>query len=284
MADRAFNINMEFLSNRKIPGLKNSNPTKEMSFFEHLEELRWTILRSALYIVILGVVIFSFKDFVFSKIIFGFLNKDFPTYRVFCALGDSFCIDPPHLSFITRQMGEQFFVHFKVSLALALIVAFPLIIWEVWKFIAPGLNLKEQKITGTIISVCSALFYFGVAFGYFVIAPFAIIFFATYTVGDFAQTMPTLDSYVGFLTMLTLPAGLVFELPVVIYFLARAGIIGSKFLKTYRRHAIVVIMILSAIITPPDAFTQILIGIPIIFIYEVGIIVARTVEKRRKND
>ena len=275
---------MEFLSNRKIPGFKKSNPTKEMSFFEHLEELRWTILRSALYIIVLGIVIFSFKDFVFSNVIFGFLNKDFPTYRVFCALGDKFCIDPPKLTFITRQMGEQFFVHFKVAVSLALIVAFPLIIWELWKFIAPGLNLKEQKITGRIIAVCSFLFYFGVAFGYFMIAPFAIIFFATYTVGDFAQTMPTLDSYVGFLTMLTIPAGLVFELPVVTYFLAKTGIINSGFLRKYRRHSIVIIMILSAIITPPDAFTQILIGIPIILIYEVSIVVVRAVEKKRKDD
>ncbi|MEZ4907636.1 MAG: twin-arginine translocase subunit TatC [Saprospiraceae bacterium] len=276
---------MEFITNKKIPKIKkNENPTKEMSFFEHIEELRWTILRALLYIIVLAVVIFTFKDFVFSKIIFGFLNDDFPTYKVFCALGDRFCIQAPHLSFITRQMGEQFFVHFKVSVSLALVIAFPLIIWEIWKFIAPGLNIKEQKITGRIIAVCSFLFYFGVSFGYFVIAPFAIIFFANYSVGTVAETMPTLDSYVGFLTMLTIPAGLVFELPVVIYFLAKAGIISSTFLKQYRKHAIIVIMILSAIITPPDAFTQILIGIPVLFIYEVGIIVAKNVEKKRKDD
>ncbi len=275
---------MEVFSSKKKKPKKLPNPAKEMSFFEHLEELRWTIFRSLLYIVVIAIVVFISKDFVFRYIISAHLYSDFPTYRFFCALSDRMCIQPPNLKLITRVMGEQFFVHIKVSLVLGFVAAFPLVMREVWKFISPGLEGKEKKITASVVLICSFLFFFGISFGYFVIAPFAIKFFAEYTVGDFAQTSPTLDSYVGFLTMLTLPAGIVFELPVVVYFLAKAGIINSKIMKSYRRHAIIVILILAAIITPPDIFTQVLIGIPILFIYEVGVIVAKRVDKKNKEN
>ena len=275
---------MEVFSNKKKNIKKLPNPKKEMSFFEHLEELRWTIFRSLLYIIIVAIVVFVSKDFVFRHIIAAHLYSDFPTYRFFCFLSDSMCVHPPKLELITRVMGEQFFVHIKVSLVLGFVTAFPLVMWEVWKFISPGLEEVEKKITAGVVAICSFLFFLGISFGYFVIAPFAIKFFAEYTVGDFAQTSPTLDSYVGFLTMLTLPAGIIFELPIVVYFLAKAGIVNAKLLKSYRRHAIIVILILAAIITPPDVFTQVLIGIPILFIYEVGILVARRVDKKRKND
>lgn len=262
----------------------NTNPTKEMSFFDHLEELRWTILRSLFYIIILSIVFFIFKDFSFNRIVFGPLEKDFPTYKILCSLGKSFCIEAPHLNMITRKMGEQFLVHCKVSVFLAIVFAFPLIIWELWRFIAPGLNLKEQKITGKLIFFASFLFYLGVAFGFYVISPFSIKFFADYTVGNFAQTMPTLDSYVEFLVMLTLPSGLIFELPLVVYFLSKAGIVNSTFLRKYRRHSIVIIMIVAAIITPPDAFTQTMVAIPLLIVYEISIFVAKSVEVKNKDE
>lgn len=275
---------MEVFSSRKKNIKKLPNPQKEMSFFEHLEELRWTIFRSMLYIVVIAIVMFILKDFVFRRIISAHLYEDFPTYKFFCYLGDSMCIKPPNLKLITRVMGEQFIVHIKVSLVLGFIFSFPFVLREVWKFVAPGLKEVEQKITVGVIFVCSLLFFIGVSFGYYVIAPFAIKFFAEYTVGDFAETSPTLESYVGFLTMLTLPVGIVFELPVVIYFLAKAGIVDYEMLKSYRKHAIIGILILSAIITPPDVFTQILIGIPILFIYEIGIFVAKRIDKKNKEN
>jgi len=274
---------MEFFSGKKGRSNKGANPTKEMSFIDHLEELRWTIFRSLLYIIVIATIAFSYKSFIFDTIIFGFLDDNFPTYRFFCFLGDSFCIEAPKLILSTRQMGEQFMVHFKVATILGFVVAFPLIIWEIWKFVAPGLNLKEKKFSGSIILISGLLFFIGILFGYYVIAPFAIKFFATYTVSDFAETMPTLDSYVGFLTMLVLPAGIIFELPLVVYFLSIAGIINSKFLKTYRKHAVVIILILAGIITPPDVLSQILVGIPILIIYEIGIFIAIRIEKRKKN-
>ena len=275
---------MEVFSHRKKNKLKAPNPQKEMSFLEHLEELRWTILRSFIYIVVGAIIVFMMKGFVFENIIFAHLKEGFPTYKFFCALSDRMCVHPPKLELMTRQMGEQFFVHIKVSVVLGFIFAFPFVFREIWKFVAPGLKENEKKVTSSIIAICSGLFFLGVMFGYFVLAPFAIKFFAEYTVGDFAKTAPTLDSYVSFLTMLTLPVGIVFELPVVAYFLAKIGIISSSLMKKYRKHAIIFILIIAAVITPPDVFTQVLIGIPIFLIYEVSIYVVKRVEKKNKEN
>lgn len=273
---------MEFFSSKKNNDQK-TNPQKEMSFIEHLEELRWTIFRSLLYLIVISSILFSFKSFIFDDIIFAFLKKDFFTFRMLCLLGDKFCIEPPDLILSTRQMGEQFMVHFKVAFLLGFIVTFPLIVWEIWKFVAPGLNLKEKNYSGSIIVISGLLFFIGILFGFFIIAPFAIKFFATYTVSDFAQTMPTLDSYIDFLTMLVLPAGFIFELPLVIYFLSKFGIVSAKFLRTYRKHAIVIILIIAGVITPPDVLSQILVTIPILLVFEIGIIVAARIEKSRKD-
>ena len=275
---------MEIFSNKKKNIKKLPNPQREMGFLEHLEELRWTIFRSLLTILIFAIGVFIAKDFVFNNIISAHLNENFPTYRFFCWFGERMCFHPPELKLITRVMGEQFFVHIKVSLVLGFIFAFPFVLREVWKFVSPGLQETERKATFGVITICSFLFFLGVSFGFFVIAPFAIKFFAEYTVGSFAETSPTLDSYVGFITMLTLPAGIIFELPVVVYFLTKAGLVDVAFLRTYRRHAIIIILVLSAIITPPDVLTQILIGIPILFIYEIGILVAKRVEKKAKQN
>ncbi len=270
---------MNFFSSKKSDENK-LNPEKEMSFLEHLEELRWTIIRALLYVFVFSILFFMFKDFIFDHVIFAHLSDNFPVYLLACSFGESMCLHAPNLEFITRVMGEQFFVHIKVSIYLGFIFSFPFILREIWKFVSPGLKNNEKNITGKIILVCSTLFYFGVLFGYFVIATFAIKFFSEYTVGDFAVTKPTLDSYVGFLTMITLPVGIVFELPVVVYFLSKAGIVTSKGLSMYRRHSIIVIMVIAAIITPPDFFTQILIGIPIMLIYEGSIIVAKRIERK----
>lgn len=258
------------------------NSQKEMSFVEHLEELRWTIFRSLLYMIVIAILVFSFKSFVFNKIIFAVLDENFPTYRFLCWLGDKFCVNPPELNISTRKMAEQFMVHFKVAFVLGFVVAFPLIIWEIWKFVAPGLKTEERKYSSSVIITGGLLFFAGVLFSFFVITPFAVRFFAGYTVGDFADNMPTLDSYVGFITMLTVPVGIIFELPLVVYFLSKAGIVTVSFLKKYRRHAIIVTLILAGLITPPDLFSQIMIAIPLTFIYEVGIFIAKRIEKKRK--
>lgn len=258
----------------------------EMSFFEHVAELRKHLLRSALAIAAGGIVSFLNKDFVFNTLIFGPRNPDFWTYRTMCwasrsiGLGDSFCFTPPKFNVITRQLGEVLMQHLYVSFWLGVIVAFPFIFWEFWKFVSPGLHDHERKAVRGIVAICSLLFLMGVAFGYYIIAPFSISFLAGYTL-EGLDVSPTLDSYVTYLTMFTLPTGLIFEMPIVAYFLAKIGIIGTAFMRSYRRHAIVAIIILAAIITPPDVVSQTLVSIPLLILYEVSIGVVAAVQRKR---
>lgn len=258
----------------------------EMSFFDHIAELRKHILRSVLAISVVGVVAFLNKDFVFNKLIFGPRSPDFPTYRFLCGashslgLGESMCFSPTQFEIMPRQLGEVLMQHLYVSFWMGFIGAFPFVFWEFWKFVSPGLLDTERKAIRGVVGICSLLFLLGVSFGYYVIAPFSINFLAGYTL-EGVVISPTLDSYVTYMTMFTLPTGLVFEMPVVAYFLARIGLVGTAFLRTYRRHAVVVILIVAAIITPPDVVSQTLVAIPLYMLYEVSIMVVGNVQRRR---
>ena len=258
-----------------------------MSFFEHIEELRRHILRSVMAIAVVAVVCFIFIDFIFNKIVFGPRNPNFPTYWFMCkashliGLGDKMCFQPVKFEIITRQLGEVLMQNMYVAFWLGVIGAFPIILWEFWKFIQPGLLETEQKVIRGVVGICSALFLLGVVFGYFVIAPFSINFLAGYTL-EGVSVSPTLDSYVTYMTMFTIPTGLVFEMPIVIYFLTKIGIVGPTFLRTYRRHAVVVILIVAAIITPPDVVSQTIVAIPLYVLYEISILVSQR-ERRRQE-
>ncbi len=260
----------------------------EMSFFEHIAELRKHILRSALAIAAVATVAFLNKDFIFNVLIFGPRSPDFITYRTLChfshsvGLGEGMCFTPPDFKLITRQLGEVLMQHLYVSFWLGIIGAFPFILWEFWKFVRPGLLETEQQAIRGVVTVCSLLFLSGVTFGYFVIAPFSINFLAGYTL-EGTEVSPTLDSYVTYMTMFTIPIGLVFEMPVVIYFLTKIGIIGYRSLQTYRRHAIVAILIVAAIITPPDVVSQTIVSIPLFILYELSILVAKRVQRNRER-
>ena len=260
----------------------------EMSFFEHVAELRNHLLRSALAIAVVGVVCFINKDFVFNTLIFGPRRDDFLTYRLLCSwshslgMGDKMCFPAPKFEIIARQLGEVLMQHMYVSFWLGFIGAFPFIFWEFWKFIRPGLLESEQHAVRGIVAVCSLLFLSGVLFGYYVIAPFSISFLAGYTL-DGTVVSPTLDSYVTYMTMFTLPTGLIFEMPVVAFFLAKIGLIGPQFLRSYRRQAVVVILIIAAVITPPDVVSQTIVAIPLYILYEISIlVVAREVRRRER--
>lgn len=270
-----------------IEGPENGNIVeKEMSFFDHLEELRWHIFRSVLAIGVFAIALFLAKDFVFTTVIFGPRDPDFITYRVICGfsnfigLGDSLCFFPTEFKLITPDMGELFLTHMKVSFLLGFVLAFPYIFWEFWRFIKPGLYEKERRVTRYAVGVCSVLFTLGVMFGYFVISPFAVSFLTGYQLPGVDST-PALGSYIGYMVMFTLPTGLVFELPVVAHVLTQVGVLSSNFLKQYRRHAIVILVALAAIITPPDAFSQILIALPLMGLYEISIYVSKRVEKQK---
>lgn len=252
---------------------------KEMGFLDHLEELRGHIFRAVLSIFICAITVFVAKDFVFNQLIFGPLNEDFPTYKVFCWISDLACITPPPITLETKDFGEQFFVHFQVAFWIGIILSFPLIIYEIWKFVKPGLYDNEINVTRRIVFACSSLFILGVLFGYYILTPIAVNFLGNYSVGDKVVSAPTLSSYVNYLTMFTIPTGLIFQMPIAAYFLAKLGVLSSAFLKNYRRHAIVIIVIIAAIVTPPDVTSQILITIPILLLYEVSINVVKAIEK-----
>ncbi len=259
-------------------GKKDAN---ELSFFEHIEVLRWHILRAAASVLIISLVVFFSKTLVFQYIILGPTHADFVTYQVFCNISPEFCFYPENLQIITRDIQEQFICHLKVSLWLGVIVAFPYVFYEFWKFIRPGLYKNEVKAARGIVFICSLLFLLGVSFGYFVISPIAITFLSSYSVSPEVANTTTLAALVNNMTMFTLPVGLVFEMPVVMFFLAKIGIVSSAFLRQYRRHAIVVIIVVAAVITPPDAISQMMVAIPLYTLYEVSIIVTRRIDKER---
>lgn len=267
------------------PVQTNGEPVKkspnEMSFLEHLEALRWHLLRALGSIVVVGIGVFLAKDIVFDMIILGPTKQSFATYQWICGVSESLCFFPEGLEIITRDIAEQFLSHIKVSIWIGLVVAFPYVFFEFWQFIKPGLYEKEKRAARGVVFVCSFLFITGVLFGYFVIAPFAVTFLSSYTVSDEILNTVTLTSLVNSMTMFTIPTGIVFELPIVVYFLAKVGLVTAEFMKRYRKHAFVVILIMAAIITPPDVITQFLIGIPIYLLFEVSIVIAKRVEKKR---
>lgn len=259
----------------------------EMTFFDHISELRRHILRSVLAISIFAVYFLSNKELVFNVLMFGPRNPDFPTYRIMCkfsnwvGLGNKICFTPPKFNVITRELGEALMQHMYISFCLGIICAFPYIFWEFWKFIRPGLLDTERQAVRGIVGICSILFLVGNAFGYYIIAPFSISFLASYTV-EGLDVSPTLSSYVTYMTMFTLPTGLIFEMPVISFFLTKIGVIGPKMMRAYRRHAAVMIIIIAAIITPPDVMSQILVAIPLFALYEISILVSAN-EQRRRN-
>lgn len=266
------------------PNSPAQNPDAEMGFLDHIEELRWHVIRAAIGIVFFAILALVYQEWIFKHIIFAPKNADFPTYHFFCWLSAKTCFSPPELPLITRELGEQFFIGITVSIYLGFIASFPYVFYEFWKFIKPGLHDNEKKVASSLVIATSLLFTTGVLFGYYIISPFAITWLGSYTVGTEAVNSPTLSSYVNYLTMFTIPTGLAFELPIIVYFLAKTGIVGPKIMKQYRKHALLVIFIVAAIITPPDALTQVLVGIPVYILYEISIIIADKVMREKEQN
>jgi sec-independent protein translocase protein TatC len=259
----------------------------EMSFWEHLNELRGRIMKALLAILIGVVGVFIMGDWIFNTVIYAPIDKSFPTYKLMCDIAaktgaTGLCITPPDLKLFTTEIGEVFFKHMQIALILGLMVAIPFVFYQFWLFIKPGLMDEEIKAARGFVTVCSLLFLAGMSFGYFIITPFAVSFLANYQMAGVGGTA-SLASYVGYLTMFTLPIGIVFELPVIIYFLSRVGMVTPSFLKKYRKHMVVVLLVVAGIITPsPDMVSQLLVFVPLYTLYEVGIMVSRRVEKQRQ--
>jgi sec-independent protein translocase protein TatC len=261
---------------------------KEMTFLEHLEELRWHIVRSLVSIVVFAVIAFLSKEIIFGQIILGPSRPDFWTYRMFCRLSqmmgaDFFCIDELPFIIQNRKMTAQFTLHLSSSFIAGLIMAFPYAFWEIWRFIKPGLYPREKKVSRGAVFFVSLLFLSGILFGYFVVTPISINFLSHYQLDPSIQNEIDLTSYVGTLLMLVMACGIMFQLPVVIFFLTKAGIVTPGFLVTYRKHSIVVILILSAVITPPDVMSQILLAMPLMLLYEISIMLARMVYRQEQK-
>ena len=256
---------------------KSEEGEKEMTFLEHLEELRWHLIRAVVAIFLVMIVMLASKDFVFNDVFLGPKKDTFPTYQFFCGLLNVMC-EAPDFELQAFKVEEKFVTYLKVSLILGLVIAFPYVFWEIWRFIKPGLYEKEKKAARGIVLICSLLFMMGVCFGYFIISPFALSYLTSFNLADI-ESQPTLSSYVNIMTMFTLPTGIVFELPIVVYFLSKVGLITPSFMKKYRKIAFVAILVTSAIITPPDLTTQFLIGIPLYILYEISILISARVQR-----
>lgn len=269
---------------------KSRNDDGEMTFLQHLEELRWHIIRALMAVVAGAVLAFVFKNIIFDSIILAPNDPDFITNRLLCRLADLvnapvLCINQNPVELISIKMAGQFTTHITISLVAGLIIAFPYVFWEFWSFFRPALYEKERQYARGAVSLASLLFLAGVAFGYFIITPLSINFLGSYRVSDVVTNQINITSYIGSVTSVALSAGITFELPIVVFFLARIGIITPEFMRKYRRHSIVIVLMLAAVITPPDVFSLILVTIPLILLYEVSIfIAARVIRKRDESD
>ena len=261
----------------------------EMSFLEHLEELRWHIIRSAFAIVIFAVIAFIFKDLIFDKIILNPRTPEFWTNRMFAKLGDAvgsdaLKINQKPLELISIKIAGQFMTHIWTSIIVGFIISSPVVFYEFWRFIKPALYETEKKYATGAVFFTTILFMMGVLFGYFLIVPLSIHFLGTYNVSGDVTNQINLNSYIGSVTSIILASGVVFLLPVFSYFLSKVGLVTPQFMRTYRKHSYVVMLLLSAVITPPDVFSQIMVCIPLVILYEIGIMISRSVTRQREKE
>lgn len=262
---------------------------KEMSFLQHLEEFRWHLVRSAAVIMIFAIAAFCLNDFVFDTIIFGPLQQDFISYKALCSLGhkigagDVMCmtIKPAHLQ--TLSASEQFFNHMWISFLCGIILGFPFVLWELWKFVRPALKNKEIGPVKIFVVIASVLFLIGIFFGYFLLFPMSYNFLINYQVSSsgIVQTQNTFDDYISLISTMTLVAGIIFEMPILVYFLTRMTLLTPEFMRKYRKHAVIIILIAAAVITPsPDVTSQMVVAIPMYLLYEISVFVSKWVMKK----
>lgn len=265
---------------------KNIN---EMSFLDHLEDLRWHLIRATSAIMIVATVAFIFSRAIFRDIIFAPLEMSFPTYAMLCKSANfinvetSFCADKLPMIIQSRTMAGQFSADIWTSIYAGLVIAFPYVVYQFWKFISPGLHENERRHSRGFIIITSLLFMIGVLFGYYIITPLSINFLANYSISELVENQIDIDSYIGLVRSSALASGLVFELPILIYFLTKVGLVTPKFLRKYRKYALVIVLIISAVITPPDIASQIIVAIPILLLYQVSIYISAIVVRNQKR-
>jgi len=272
-----------------MPLDQEQNDEKEMSFLDHLEELRWHVIRSLIAVVIFTIFAFVMAPWIFQNIVFAPARVDFATFKWLCKLGDligheALCVKEIPFKVQSRFMTGQFTMHIMASFIIGLVIAFPYVVWEIWRFIKPGLQVKERRYSRGAVAAVSVLFFSGVLFGYFIIAPWMVYFLANYSISDMIVNEFDITSYVSTVVLHVLGSGLLFQLPVVIFFLSKIGIVTPQFLRKYRKHSVVVILIIAAIVTPPDPLSQIMITIPLYILFEISIVISAIVARQRAKD
>lgn len=270
-------------SNKKKGG---KSPEKEMSFWEHLEELRMHLIRSVIILLLLAIAAFIMRRFIFDEILLAPKDPDFITYRAFCAIGkflnmDSLCMGTVPMEIVNIEMSGQFMTHVYVSLMAAVVVAVPYLLWEIWSFIRPALLPKEKKYSQGAVVYSSILFAIGMLFSYYLIVPLTVNFFSSYQVSSSVTNTITLSSYISTVVSVTVACGIVFELPIIVFFLTKVGILTPAFMKRNRKYVLVILLTIAAIITPPDVFSQILVTIPLMGLYEFSLFVSTRVYNKQ---
>ncbi len=263
------------------------DPEVEMSFWDHLDALRGLLFRSVIAVVVLAIVAFFNRTFIFDKIILAPKDSGFITNRFLCRIGEwmnvpSLCPSALELKIINIDLSGQFTTHMYISFFAGMVVAAPYIIWEIWRFIKPALYEKERKYSSGAVVSMSVLFILGVMFSYFLIVPLTLSFFGSYQVSEAVNNQIALSSYISTVVSVTVSLGVVFELPVFVYFLTKVGIITPEFLKRNRKYTIVILLTIAAIITPPDIISQILVAIPLYALYELSILVSQRISKQKQ--
>jgi sec-independent protein translocase protein TatC len=261
----------------------------EMTFWGHLEALRWHIIRSVSAVFIFAIAAFLNKDIIFKTIILAPKSSEFITNKLLCRLSEflslpSLCIGNFDLKLINIQMAGQFMIHMYISAFAGLIVAIPYVLWEIWRFVKPALHENEARHASGAVFFSSLLFLVGVLFAYFLIVPMAVLFLGSYTVSESVENQVALSSYISTVVSLTFSVGMVFELPILVFFLTKVGMITPMLMRRNRKFMIVVVLIVAAIITPPDVFSQLLVTFPLLGLYELSILVSARVYKRRSQE
>jgi sec-independent protein translocase protein TatC len=258
----------------------------EMTFLDHLEELRWHIIRSLMAVVTFGSLAFIFSRYIFDNILFAPKTPSFFTNRILCELAhkwdlETICINSKPFQLISINMSGQFSIDIMMAIVAGLVLGFPYIIWELWRFIKPALYEKERRYTRYSVAVVSILFFTGVLFGFYIIAPVSVHFLGSYQVSQQVINQINVESYISTVVSIILASGVIFEMPALMFLLAKIGLVSASFLKKYRRHAYIVILIVAAIITPPDVFSLALVSIPLFLLFEISIIVAKRLEYQK---
>jgi len=264
----------------------DSSKSNEISFLQHLEELRWHLFRSSAAVLVFGVIVFMNRQFIFDDVILAPRDPQFITNRFFAWLAVQ--LNSPELAINTKpfqliniDLSGQFSIHLNLAIIGGIIISIPYILWEFWRFVRPALYENERKHVTSAVFYSTFLFLLGVAFGYYLIVPLTTHFFGSYQVSSEVLNQINLTSYISSVTTIVLGSAIVFELPIVMFFLAKVGLAGTSFFRTYRKHAFIILLCLAAIITPPDAFSMLLVTGPLALLYELGILMARMVEKRQ---